>query len=68
MVESFMGRDEARPSRQVSEVDGPCVQMKSITACSTSPKFFGRGWRVLVIVALQYVTYENVGVKANLGK
>src|SRR5579864_1581092 len=33
-----------------------------MTACSTSPKFFRRAWRVLVIVALQYVTHGRMAV------
>src|ERR1700722_1160482 len=72
MVESFMGREEASASRQASEEEGPWVHRKSMTSCSTSPRFlgrmgFGRGvdglviGSVLNIVALQYVTVRARG-------
>src|SRR5581483_7643457 len=66
MVESFMGRVEASASRHASAVVEPWLQMKSMTLCSTSPRFFRRGCLVLVIVALQYVTLEHRYVKRKL--
>src|SRR5882672_9034804 len=39
-----------------------------MTSCSTSPRFFRRGWALLVIVTLQYVTYRYVEVKRQISE
>src|SRR5271155_3762103 len=56
IVDSFIGRVLASASRQASAEHGPCAQTCSSTACSTSPRFLGRGIWMRAIVALQHVT------------
>src|SRR5579862_5465370 len=65
IVESFIGRVEIIASRHASAVVEPWVQMKSITACSTSPRFLRRAGFELVIVTLHTVTLENESVKSS---
>src|SRR5579863_3898928 len=64
IVESFIGRVDVSASRHASAVVEPWVQMKSITVCSTSPRFLRRAAFELVIVTLHTVTLENEAVKS----